>query len=291
MKRNEYDYTKVYPNRNQPFKIYDDYIDYYGDHILKIRFEDENVRGEHTELEVNRRRLNGKDPFIKDPYQPSICNVCAVGQARARTEDGTKMKPEYNLYTGMVHRCYDENADNHQYYADVEVADEWKCFEDFERTLPEVEGYDLWKANPGQYQLDKDTKQQGVEHKVYSKDTCVFISSTSNNFERDNRRNKESDLPRGVYPSGQIDKKTYIAKHNNTHIATFSDPTVAGYAVALYVDGHGKDASSYFNALPRIPSFDEMVNTRITYKNDHGMYDLYAPNKDLEYDSKINNEE
>ena len=289
MKRNEYDYTKVYPNRTQPFKIYDDYIDNYGDHILKIRFENENVRGEHTELEINRRRLNGKDPFIKDPYQPSICNVCAVGQARARTEDGTRMKPEYNLYTGMVHRCYDENFDNHQWYADVEVADEWKCFEDFERTLPEVEGYELWKANPGKYQLDKDIKQQNVEHKVYSKDTCAFVSATTNTFERNSRIVKDDGLPCGVYQNGQINE-SYIAKHNNKHIGTYSDPTVAGYAVALYVDGHGKDASSYFNALPRIPSYDELVDTRITYKNDRSMYTLYAPDKDVEYDNKLNNE-
>lgn len=281
MKRNEYDYTKVYPNRTQPFKIYDDYIDNYGNHILKIRFEDENVKGEHTELEINRRRLSGKDPFVKDPYQPSICNTCAIGKTRARTEDGSAMKPEYNLYTSIVNQCYNDP------YSDAEIADEWKCFEDFERTLPEVEGYNLWKNNARQYQLDKNTNQQNINHKIYSKDTCAFVPIDRITIRCKPSAKRANNLPCGVFQNGRINE-SYIAKYNNKHIGTYSDPVVAGYAVALYAEGHGKNANSYFNDLPRTPSFDELVDTRVTNKNDRSMYTLYAPNKDIDYDNKFN---
>ena len=146
---------------------------------MDIEFLDINMMGFKTILHnINRRRLN--TPIcIKDPYKPSICNgMCCVGMAKTRYLNGPSTK-EYSLYTGMVHRCLNENFSSYNNYGgnNVTLCDRWRCYEYFLEDLPHIDGYELWNSNPDLYQLDKDTKQPGFANKVYSLETCMFITA------------------------------------------------------------------------------------------------------------------
>lgn len=90
------------------------------------------------------------------------------------------------LWYNMLRRCNDENSQDYYLYGGigVRVSDDWHYLENFERDIVNIEGYDDWLNNQGEYSLDKDTKIKG--NKLYSKETVRFIS---NQEQSANRRN------------------------------------------------------------------------------------------------------
>ena len=82
----------------------------------------------------------------------------------------------YNLWFNMLRRCYDTTQHKRskgKSYADCEVCEDWKYLSCFERDIKTLSNYDKWKTSDD-YVLDKDTIKQG--NRIYSKDTCCFIT-------------------------------------------------------------------------------------------------------------------
>lgn len=107
----------------------------------------------------------------------------------------------------MLRRAYDPKYKNKfPTYDDVSVCDEWLIFSKFKSWMENQD----WKDNC----LDKDLILYG--NKVYSPDTCCFISSTVNAFltERQNYR--------GEYPIG-----VYLDKTKNLYVADCGNPFTA----------------------------------------------------------------
>lgn len=89
-------------------------------------------------------------------------------------------KKIYNLWYQMLRRCYDEeqlSRDKGKAYLNCKVCEEWLSYSNFEKDIKTLPGYDNWVKQSG-YCLDKDTVIPG--NKVYSKNTCCFISSAEN---------------------------------------------------------------------------------------------------------------
>ena len=83
--------------------------------------------------------------------------------------------PYYRLWLGMVSRCYNKkNLIKRPHYKGTTVCDDWLVFSNFKLWM-EQQDYE------GMH-LDKDLLQIGVEHKVYSPDTCLFIENSVNSF-------------------------------------------------------------------------------------------------------------
>ena len=128
------------------------------------------------------------------PYHKSVCGVGCLGLmsdgTRPRTKINGKRTREYEVWKSMLNRCYSEKSlKRNPTYKDCYVCDRWLCFANFLEDLPLIEGYELWRDNPNQrISLDKDLKQQGIKNKVYSLETCCFISSSDNNKERNKRK-------------------------------------------------------------------------------------------------------
>lgn len=95
--------------------------------------------------------------------------------------------PFYQSWKSMLSRCYDKSYhERHPIYKDCSVCEEWLIFSEFKKWM---EAQD-WKGKA----LDKDLIVFG--NRIYSPDTCMFVSTAINNlFCGNNAR-------RGAYPKG-----------------------------------------------------------------------------------------
>lgn len=114
------------------------------------------------------------------------------------------MCPIYQTWSHMLKRCYSDKYQAKQpTYIGCLVAPEWHSFSSFRAWM-------LTQDHEGSH-LDKDLLMPG--NKVYSADTCVFVSRPLNNFLTD------SGAARGDFPLG-------VSWHNNKgkFLAQCSDP-------------------------------------------------------------------
>ena len=105
--------------------------------------------------------------------------VCGVGVNDAdysisSTENGKYVKCHfYSKWKSMIYRCYSKKSFiKDPSYENCRVSDDWLTFSNFKRWMESQD----WKGN----HIDKDLLSGGS--KIYSKDTCCFISEEVNNF-------------------------------------------------------------------------------------------------------------
>lgn len=110
---------------------------------------------------VTEKRINGK------------CVIC----------------PFYLSWRNMLQRCYSKNYQERQpTYKDCSVCEEWLTFSKFKEWMDSQYWYMM--------QLDKDLLVKG--NKVYSPETCIFISRQLNTFTTESSA-KRGEFPIGVY--------------------------------------------------------------------------------------------
>ena len=145
-----------------------------------VKFLDEHGAEVHT---TYQHCESGK---VKNPYFKSIYGVACIGEGDFKTYANGKSTREYRLWKEMVRRCY---SGEYPTYANVTVCERWLCFANFLEDLPHIENYEWWLENENQrIALDKDLKQVGVENKVYSLETVMFVSASENSKEVRNRK-------------------------------------------------------------------------------------------------------
>lgn len=125
--------------------------------------------------------------------------VCGVGvnDASYETQKFKKINgkwkniwtcPYYRAWRGMLNRCYNKKIHkNRPSYIGASVSNEWLNFSEFKKWM-ELQD---WKEKS----LDKDILLFG--NKIYSKDTCVFVSKKLNSFLCDSMRSR-GNFPIGV---------------------------------------------------------------------------------------------
>ena len=161
-------------------------VEYKNTHDVVVEFEDEYRARIHTDYDSCRK---GK---VKNPYHPSVCGIGCLGLMKDGSKPITtygngKHIREYDLWHSMITRCYsDKFHEECPTYKDCTVCERWLVFSNFLEDLPLIDGYELWRDNPNsRVSLDKDIKVQG--NKVYSLDTCKFVSKSENSKERNVR--------------------------------------------------------------------------------------------------------
>lgn len=83
--------------------------------------------------------------------------------------------PYFNIWKGMVSRCYNKkNLIKRPHYKGITVCDDWLVFSNFKLWMEQQDCEGM--------HLDKDLLQIGVEDKVYSPNTCLFIEKSVNSF-------------------------------------------------------------------------------------------------------------
>lgn len=108
--------------------------------------------------------------------------------------------PFYSRWANMLKRCYCEKyQEKRPTYKGVTVCDDWLTFSKFKAWMETKN----WEGN----HLDKDALSS--ESKIYSPDTCAFISSTINSFINDSLKSR-GDMMLGVSWSASSGK--FMAK-------------------------------------------------------------------------------
>lgn len=97
------------------------------------------------------------------------------------------MCPVYSIWKGMISRSLsDKWHKHHPSYLGVKVCDEWRYFSNFRDWVLNVQPNTDWEN----CELDKDLLI--LNNKVYSPETCVFISRLVNTFLTDRTRSRGS---------------------------------------------------------------------------------------------------
>lgn len=113
---------------------------------------------------------------IKDRMRPTLYGVGFIGNGEYKS-CGIHLRC-YQTWSGMIGRCYNKNSVNYERYggAGVRVCEEWHNYQNFAQwyfcNIP---------SEDGSYQVDKDMK--GRELKLYSPESCLFVTIQENNEE------------------------------------------------------------------------------------------------------------
>lgn len=140
-------------------------------------------------VEVHTTWQNCVKQNVKNPYDKTVYGVGYLGEiGDFKTYVNGMPTRNYSLWKEMIKRCY-SGEEQYKTYANVTVCERWHCFANFLEDLPKIENYGWWLENPNQYiALDKDLKQVGIENKVYSLETVMFVSASENSKEVHERK-------------------------------------------------------------------------------------------------------
>lgn len=143
---------------------------------------------------------------VKDYLSPSVFGVGCLGYASgyAKRKESRRL---YYTWRNMIRRCYDKNDNAYKWYGakGVAVCDRWKRLDYFIEDITSIRGYDPVKFENSEIELDKDILGNGK--KLYSLETCCFVSHSENNRDALKRRwhpetniaaTKFNDYPKGV---------------------------------------------------------------------------------------------
>lgn len=134
---------------------------------------------------------------------------------RGQLGEGGNVHKFYSVWKDMLKRCYHEGYKKERpTYDGCTVCEEWKTLSNFKSWFDEhyIEGY----------QLDKDLINP--KNKVYSPQTCAFVSGNLNKLFTDSAKNRGA-LPIGVSKCSRAN--TFVAYVNEygkrVHLGTFDD--------------------------------------------------------------------
>ncbi len=147
---------------------------------------------------------------IRDPFALLNCGVACTGNIKTKG----KYSPYYNVWNSMIHRCYAEQDAKYKAYKDVTVCDRWLVFENFYRDCKQVDGFDETQFLAGGLVLDKDVKQRRLQSKVYSPETCTWLTREENSRYQDGQMRQFE----AISPSGEVfvsDNITDFARRHN----------------------------------------------------------------------------
>lgn len=129
------------------------------------------IKTGYTSVSPARHIRSGE---VRDRLFPSVYGVGYLGAGNYRARNKQSFNPYFTTWRSMIQRCYSDNLHKkHPTYKDCIVCDDWLNFQNFAKWHEENH------PNDGkEYHLDKDIKIKG--NKVYSPDTCLFVSPFEN---------------------------------------------------------------------------------------------------------------
>lgn len=169
-------------------------------------------------LNTNSTGLFRKDKIlsgeIKDRYVLSVCGVACIGNTSSKS-------PLYPKWQKMIKRCYDMKSKDYKYYGalGITVSERWMCFENFEKDVVTIPGYDYEKMIKHEIELDKDL----LGKRMYSLETTRWLPVSINKYM--GNQTQISNLPYIIAISPNNEKirfqsmKNFAVIHNLHHSA------------------------------------------------------------------------
>lgn len=182
------------------------------------------------------------------PKNPTGCPKCKADKQRRllfgvgvnNSVDKVMGTRAYNVWVGMLRRCYDTKSFvKHPTYKGCVVCDEWLDFLSFKQW------FDIYDRDG--YAIDKDIIKKG--NKVYCPEYCCMVPQEINSLLTGN------DVRRGEYPIGVSYYKRYgnYTVHINLHgkrvtLGYYNTPEDAFYAYKKVKEAYIKEvAQDYFD--------------------------------------------
>lgn len=132
---------------------------------------------------------------IKDYLYKSLKSIGYLGEdyKQIQQHDPILCKYLYNKWTRMIDRCYNSSNTKYQFYGgkNVTVDNNWLCFCNYYNDVTGMSSFDKDLVLSQKLTLDKDKLQINIENKVYSKNTCCWLSMKEQGEYRDNEKAKD----------------------------------------------------------------------------------------------------
>ena len=123
---------------------------------------------------------------IKDFLCPVVHGVGFLGEkyTEYRKEDPELYKCMYHRWTNMLRRCYNNKSNQYRIYGEkgVSVSKRWHNFSNYYHDIQKLDGFNRELVINGELTLDKDKLQKGAKHKVYSRETCCWLTPAEQNL-------------------------------------------------------------------------------------------------------------
>ena len=218
-------------------------IDYVNTTKVQVMFLDEHKWTTWTQWGVL------KSGQLKNPYHKSVYGVGYLGadengEIPKCTIHGKSLR-EYQLWRGMLQRCYDEKYHERQStYENCTVCDRWKCYSYFLEDISKIKDYELWRDNPNSgISLDKDIYYSDLgmitDCKEYSLLTTRFITKSDNTKEMVDRCGTHMPTPprkvkcietQVIYESiNEAERQTGISHGNIINVCKGKLKTTGGF--------------------------------------------------------------
>jgi len=126
---------------------------------------------------VRKDKLLSGEFKIKD--EPSVCLVGYVGYGKYKTKVSGKRTKYYEVWRGIIRRCYDESCSRYKNYGGkgVKVCEDWLDFQNFAEWYNLCEDY-LPNIKGERFFVDKDI----LGGNVYSPENCLTVPYYLNNL-------------------------------------------------------------------------------------------------------------
>jgi len=131
----------------------------------------------NTGFEKNVSRWQIVSGQLEDPYVPAVLGIGITGDV-----DYKKYGKLAAIWRDIIYRCNDPNSTSYKRYGakGVSICKEWLYLPKFIEDVTGLSGFDWYLFNEGLLHLDKDTKQRFQTNKIYSKETCTWLSNHDN---------------------------------------------------------------------------------------------------------------
>lgn len=123
-----------------------------------------------------------KSGVLKDNYKPRIHGIGFYGDDTSKNTEVKRIL--YTRWRNMLSRCYNINNKYYDIYGGsggVTVDKRWYNFSNFLHDVEQLENWSEENLINKKISLDKDKLQQNKVSKVYSKDTCCWLSIKEQN--------------------------------------------------------------------------------------------------------------
>lgn len=199
---------------------------------------------------------NFKNGCVKNPYDKTICGVGYIGVGTYQTGTRVKHSEEYQNWTCMIRRCYDEKLKERYsaYYDDCIVCDEWHNFQNFAQWWND----NMYHVGTERMHIDKDILFNG--NRIYSPKTCIIVPQRINMMFM--KKPNKYGLPNGIEP---LKNGKYSASYRGKRIGNYE-------TLELAVIAHDKEKQKALIELANeykaeIPS--KLYQALIHWKSDY----------------------
>lgn len=227
-------------------------VEYISYNNITVEFQDE------YKARVNRTYNNFKKGNIKNPYFKSVYAVGYLGIGKFKSTKNGKITREYDMWHSMLSRCYcDKYQDNYPTYKGCEVCRDWHNFQNFAKWYHE----NYYEIDGQRMCLDKDILVKG--NKIYSPETCIFVSNDINLLFIKNDRVR-GDCPIGVAKkNGRFRSYVSIGTIKQIHLGMFDTQEEAFNVYKNFKEKYIKQvADEYKDKIPK-KLYDAMYNYKV----------------------------